>query len=399
MIELGYQLAYFINKELQKQNNHYEKKSYDPDYCKFSEEELERIEDLHLDCINDISGLENLKKLKKLTIDNKFLERTNIIYNPEMNYPYNSFKDFSSIEKLENLESLIIMDNMFITSFDLKNLKNLKNLIIFNTPNLEKLKNLDTLKNLKNVVICGTSILNEMDFYKYKTNTKHCKKNFLDINMYPHLKNYNSNDSNVKFAERIGQFDFVLIPKSQVDILYMKSISIIKDLNLLNLSKEKQIKYIYDYVIKNIKFDYDGLQNRYELIKNNPETLISMKNDFGMIHSSYNALIKGKSNCEGYVNLMKFILNILGIKSYDVHCKLHKDKNLYANNHSIIKIEYNNKYRYCDPSLEQTTNEDYFLKSFDEIKKTHSLGLFEELNARENMEVELDGNNNRKHFK
>lgn len=399
MIEVGYQLAYFINKELQKKDKNYDKKSYDPDYCKFSIEELEEIDDLSFDYIDDISGLENFKNLKKLAIENKFLERTNVIYNPEMPYPYNSFRDFSPIEKLENLESLLIMDNMFIKKLDLKKLKKLKNLIIFNAPNLEKLENLDCLENLENVIICGTSISNPLDFEQYKKNTKYCKKNLLDIHMYPHLKNYNTDSANISFCERIGQFDFVLLSQKEVIEIYKKCINIIRDNDLLSKAIDEQIKFVYDYILSTVKFDYEGLKNRYNLIKNDPATVISMKNEFGMIHSSYNALIKGKSNCEGYVNLMKFILNILDIKSYDVHCKLHKDEKLYENNHAIIKIKYKNKYSYCDPSLEQITNKNYFMKSFSEIRKTHSLGLFEELNARENMEVKLDENNYGKHFK
>ena len=118
-----------------------------------------------------------------------------------------------------------------------------------------------------------------------------------------------------------------------------------------------------------------------------------------MLHSSYNALIRGKSNCEGYVNLMKFMLNILGINSYNVHCKLKRHEKINTNNHSIIKIEYDGKVGYCDPSLEQIENNDYFFKTAQQISRTHYLSLFEEINIRENMGVNYNDNNYCKHIK
>jgi len=398
MIKFGYQLAYYINNKLQNLNNNYEKKSYDPNYCLFSYEDLEKIEDLVLDYVDNINGLENLNNLKKLVIENKFLSKTNVVYNDEFPYQYNTFHDFTSIEKLENLESLVIMDNMFIKKLDLKNLKKLKNLIVFNAPNLEILENLECLENLENIIICGTNISNPINFEQYLKNTKHCEKNFLDINMYPHLKNYKLNNYNISFCERIGQFDLVTLSQEEVYKMFLKCKDIIRSNNLYEKTVIEQLSFVYNYILTNVKFDYDGLENRYHLIKNNPETLMSMKNDFSMIHSSYNALIKGNSNCEGYVNFMRFILNILGIKSYNIHCKLHKDSTLDTNNHSIIKIKCNDTFGYCDPSLQQLTNDDYFMKSFDEITKTHSLSLFEILNVIGNEEVKLD-DNNRRYFK
>ena len=43
-------------------------------------------------------------------------------------------------------------------------------------------------------------------------------------------------------------------------------------------------------------------------------------------------------------------------------------------------------YRLFSPiNRTDATNQDYFMKTFNEINETHSLSLFEELNARENM--------------
>jgi len=54
MIKFGYQLAYYINNKLKNLYNNYEKKSYDPNYCLFSYEDLEKIEDLVLDYVDNV---------------------------------------------------------------------------------------------------------------------------------------------------------------------------------------------------------------------------------------------------------------------------------------------------------------------------------------------------------
>ena len=61
-----------------------------------------------------------------------------------------------------------------------------------------------------------------------------------------------------------------------------------KDLNLGGKSDYEKILAIHDYIRKNVAYDYD--------------TMNGPKKDL-RVHTAYNALVKGKAVCQGYVSL------------------------------------------------------------------------------------------------
>ena len=65
-----------------------------------------------------------------------------------------------------------------------------------------------------------------------------------------------------------------------------------------------------------------------------------MKKYMASLHSSYNLFHFKEGNCEGHVNLMSIMLNLVGIDSFIVHCKDKRFKNYNGDtNHAMIRVK------------------------------------------------------------
>ena len=406
-MKLSYQLSLLINEILKQKGYNRDFSNLDEKFSVFSLDELNMITEIKLSGIHDVSGIENLKKLKKLiitSIDFAFVNTGESIKNNEY---INKIYDFSFLNKIESLEELQIENDINVKSIDFTNLRKLQKLVLIHNPNLEELKGLDQLKNLTKVLIYGNNIKSDIDIEKYIENTIATNPNVLDISMYMSAvkgdrklaKLISDADllgqTQLKFGEYIGFLDLSILKPQNLYDMYTKLDIFFKKNNLYEESELSKIKFVYDYVVRNVKFAKDELEKRnnyfIEIKKQNQKVPDYLVKNFISLHNSYIAFHFKKANCEGIVNLMSFMLQMLGIKSSNVHCLDKRYKNHYDPNHSIIRLEYNNQWLYCDPTYDLNNPYENFMKSITDLEETHLFNDFEVMINEERKNAEYNG--------
>ena len=109
---------------------------------------------------------------------------------------------------------------------------------------------------------------------------------------------------------------------------------------------EEIIKAVYDYLIKNMNYDYGSY---------NKEISGTEDSESSLSHSVYSAVIKKKAVCQSFTALMYRVLLDFG-----VNCRI-----VYSDYHTWNAVECNGKWYYCDitSDLEQESinNASYFL--------------------------------------
>ena len=96
--------------------------------------------------------------------------------------------------------------------------------------------------------------------------------------------------------------------------------------------------------------------------------------------SSYNAVMEGRSVCEGYTNIMHYMLKSVGIESVACSCSTAPDKDFVGldSNHAVIRVKVGENWFYFDPTWDANkTNLEYFFKSKDIFSRTHTLSVTE----------------------
>jgi len=391
---LSYELALIVDDVLKKQGYFRKTSINDSDFTIFTEKELNQIVELKLSEISDIRGIENLTNLKRLYIISLDFTKINTGESIENSLYINYINDFDFISKLYKLEELKIENDINIKSLDITNLKFLKTLVLFNNPNMTELIGLDKLENLESVIICGTNINSLIDVEKYISNTLKANTNILDINMYLSIIMRNKNmakliceksvekKTSIVLGEYIGLLKIdIELPKNIYDMYTILENIFIKN-NLYNADDLEKISFAYNYLINNVRFDAEQLEKRniefMNLQRKGERIQENLVKRFTFLHSSYSAFKLGRANCEGLVNLMIFMLNMLNVPCFNVHCIDKKYHDYTAPNHSIIRILLNHKWYYCDLNLNEKENTNtFFLKTLDEISLTHVLNDFE----------------------
>lgn len=399
---INYSLALNIRDQYYKNQKKFERIN------EFTEEELAKVTELEINNADSIEDLDKLPNLKKITIKSENYNHFDGYVDLEDNPLINRIRDFSPLETLVNLEELEIINDINIKKLNLTKLTNLKRLYLVNNQQLTVVKNLEKLKKLENIIIYGTNIKNQISFQEYLKNTFNAQLNILDINMYHSLVEGSPQKSNfyaelyrlgfnkVRFAEKTGFADFALLTPAQVNQLFQMCYRFIKSNKLHHLSKYDRIKTIYNYVTTNITFDKEGIAKRDQKfleISNhyrNKEIPIHLKNEFSMLHSSYNAGILKKSNCEGYVNLMNFMLRMLDIEAVSVYASDKQTRYVALYNHALTSVKLDGVWYYCEPTWEIPGEFKYFMKTYEEIKQTHNLNPLERL---KNKDVNVDVDN------
>ncbi|MDD2518887.1 MAG: hypothetical protein PHI05_01895 [Bacilli bacterium] len=393
-MNINYSIALAIREKLNKRIFNENIK----DLTFFLHEELDKVEELEItnaDNLNDIDKLPNLKKIViKSANSSDFASYMDLEMSPLLNH----IKNFTKIEKLQNLEELSIINDININKIDVSKLKNLTKLVLVNNPNLTNITGLDELKNLDEIIIYGTNAKNSFDLEKYIVNTFRTKVNILDINMYNNIvkgsiKNstvlsnlYKLKYTNLKFAEKTGFADFALLDPIKVDQLYQKCSTLIRLKKLNRLSNFSKVKQVYKYVTMNTSFDNDGIieRDRLYLKEKHEQNGMSpaLRNKFSIIHSSYNAGVLKRANCEGYVNLMNFMLRMLDVETASVYATDKKNKYFASYNHALTSVKIDGKWYYCEPTWEKPGEFKYFMKTYDEINETHVVNPIELLKNR-----------------
>lgn len=374
-----------------------------------SKEHLSSITSLRLQGIESLEGIEYLTGLKELEICSleysKLDSYVDITFHPYIN----KIKDFSLLFILDKLESLTITNDLFLEYLDISNLKNLKNLTIINNPKLKEIKGLDKLEKLENVIISGNHIQTGIDLKRYLKNTKMVNKNIIDIDFYLQaVKNDNlipqfishaflKGETNILFSEPSGILEYTTTHPIQLEEMYKKIFSYLKREKVFDMSYSDKINFVYQYIIRNIKFNYKELMERNERYQTmDTKNVEFLKTNLTFLHNGYTTYHMKSGNCEGRVNLMHFILTMLDVSSQNVHCIDRRSRSMTPN-HAILRID--NELQYIDPSYHQiTTNNFYhfYMKNSDELESTHILNIFEKILEEEKNEKR---DQDEKHFK
>ena len=319
-------LDYFISEALSRQLGDTVDSSY------FKKEMLESLTSLTINSLTPITTISRLKNLVSL----------NIIGQSHSEYALDEVIDYSEINNLNNLESLIVINDYHARQLNISNLKKLKILILVSNQNLENIIGLDKLKNLKHVVIVGNSIKNKEWLTKYIINTKETRVNILDYRLFSYVvKNkalkqllYLMNarcETNLLFAEKIGVGEIFSYTYSMIDKVYTLAQQIIKENIKPEMTEKEKVKVLYNYVINHLEYDTEELRKRDNVILTDEKIIKVYKNKYKFINSSYRAFLEGKVVCEGYVNMLIYLLDLINVEARNVYCTV-------KNMNSIITI-------------------------------------------------------------
>jgi len=378
----NYSLAIIICQELIRLHV---RKSLLPFDSTFTEEELEKVESLVITNCDGLEGIEKLFHLKSLSIIgvnlNSFQENFHL---------QNHIQDFTPINQISSLETLNIFYNGEIEKLDVSFLSNLKNLKLFCNSNLKRIIGLDTKKQLESVSICGCPVADVGNIRTYIENTQDTAINIWDIGMFPRLlkdpsiRNYiksrmYDNLTNLSFGEHIYFHDEVYVMDwYQMSDMYNRASRILRELQIEQLEDKKKAQCIYEYIIKHLQYDYEGLEYRdknYRFFQDmSGEEKAYFMRRLATINSSFGAITRKKVVCDGYVNLMRFLLSICGIASRTVICR--KEERL----HSAIKFQVDEIWYYADPEQDQRLKSmQYFGLTYSEFSTIYELAPQEQI--------------------
>lgn len=395
-------LALLLQEELKKQN----KRNTGLNYNQFTKEELFSIKKLKISNsrIRDISELEYCINLRDLEITSVVAKKVDIPLEKSYNYDpiddYNYFqigiKDFSPISKFKNLEFLLIENVTSIEEIDLSSLQKLCVVTLKNNQNLKKVVGLEKLPELTELELFRNNIKNSIELEEFLINGANNIK--LDFDLYPNIVNtnsnmyeiinkYRSNGCTFKFLENLSGYKTNEILPIKMNEMHQKAVQILKDVIKDDYSEMEKVAAIYYYLIKNIDYDWERLnasKNGSNIYSKNGEAVISgesINTDYNRKNSSYNGIMEGKAVCEGYTNMMHYLLNIAGIDSRTVSCNMGEENVEYVgrnSNHSIIRINIGGGWYYFDPTNDKIKDKiKFFMKTKDEISKTHVLSMDE----------------------
>lgn len=353
----------------------------------FTDKMLSWLENLTINSVTSPKTISKLINLKKL----------NIMGQTQGEYKNNVVIDYDEINELRNLEQLTIVNNYHIKSLDLSNLKKLQCLILVANQNLEVIKGLDQLKRLRHVVIVGSNIKNIEWLDSYISNTKKTRINVLDYRLFNYIAKDNNLQnklfemiggcqSNLLFAEKIGVGEIFCYTYSMIDEIYTLANQIIKKNVSDDMSEKEKVRVLYNYVINHLDYDTEELEKRDNLILNDENVIKVYKNKYKYINSSYRAFTVGKVVCEGYVNMLIYLLSQIGIEARNVYCVVNnfsKSVDEYYN-HSAIKIKIDGEWYYFDPQIEEKNQVNkYFMQTKEEFSVTHDILVTTELQEKQ----------------
>ncbi len=114
-----------------------------------------------IDDITEIKGLEDLKNLETLYLENNNISEIKGLENLKnltyLNLKNNNISEIKGLENLKNLECLYLRNNNIIEIEGLENITNLKNLDLRNN-NISEIKGLENLKNLEDLDLRNNNI-------------------------------------------------------------------------------------------------------------------------------------------------------------------------------------------------------------------------------------------------
>lgn len=389
-------------------------------YKDFTQEELDSITELSI-CytkVGDIKDLEKLKNLTKLSIISEnsslYVKFENGEIDEESYYfrEKTNIEDFGILGKLKSIEELRIESEENLYELDVTNLKKLKKIELINNINLKEVKGLNELENLEKILMSrngtGSLELKQFDIMSAVEN-KRLKEVILDVDMYPNLikefpqlvekiEQYEKNNEKVyTWIENKSFYDgwankFSTRNLKEMDI---KVEEILQNIIKPEYTEIEKTLAIYNYITENVDYDYKMLEFDQEMKKDMRYWLFlegsSNKSSYSIINkrilgkqSSFNAIMKGKVVCQGYSNMMHYMLTKENIESREIGCiadPIIEEQKLEEKevDHSVIRVKTDDEWYYYDPTWDAgKTKYEYAYNTKDEFYKKHTLNAGEE---------------------
>lgn len=365
----------------------------DRGYCDFTLDELAQIKKIEIKESHDISFLRYLPNLKCLVIENPDYNRVIGSVDYVDNQYFNQISDFSVIRELTKLEELRIENDVEIRELDVRGLTNLRRVSLINNPRLESVLGMDEQHHLESVEMYGNNIVNFPNMEAYLYNTLDAKQNTLDVSIFFTFIHsiedakklydmYLNGMIHLKFAEKNGLVDFSFLTIEQITSLYIKFKRLFDQRGICDSDDFEKIGYVFRYVMEYIRFASTELQEReklyFQLLDDYQRIPEFYKKNMGSLHNSFNTYHFKRGNCEGIVNLMRFMLGILEIPTENVHCH---DKRYTASlglNHALLRAKCGGRWLYYDATYDRKNWRDFFGKTYEEISQYVDLSVFEQ---------------------
>ena len=214
----------------------------------------------------------------------------------------------------------------------------------------------------------------------------------LDVDLYPKLKQMQPRLDSVieekyiscKWTENISGIRKNEYNTVQVKLMDKKCKEILGNIVRPEYSDIKKTMAIYAYIVENIKYDNILLKREKELREKGQKIGKGVSKILNGKQSSYNAFMKGEVVCEGYTNMMHYMLSSVGIESKAVSCIGKRDNGEESfvdrgENHSVIRVETGEDWYYYDPTWDagQMKLRNVF-KTKEEFEKNHTFTVLEE---------------------
>ena len=308
------------------------------------------------------------------------------------------------INKYPNLKELKIKEQNNITVLDISNLKNLEVLEISSNKDLKRVIGLDKLDNLYRIsffdnIVYSDSSKNELMGVVYKSSCNLGTECNIDVLYIPYLINYlnslnllpNDIKDNVYFMEHLksgvemSQND-LRYTFDEVRVAYEKAKEIVDKYVKNTDSNIEKYAILYQWMCENVKYDFDAINDNSRTHSENGLA----RGRFGGTNGTVNALLYGSCVCQGYAKSLQLLLELSGIKSFDIGCIAEeREKNIEtirlddrihadASDHSILKVNIDNSSYYSDVTWDAARyqgkkDRKYFLLSKEDISKDHKL--------------------------
>ena len=145
--------------------------------------------------------------------------------------------------------------------------------------------------------------IQNMGNYLYNKAVEHTGKPTEGDYLYKHTSNWDwycnyYYYNNSYLIEATYDIDLEYMTSSyQEQVLDAKVDEILEELDLWAMNDYYKIRGVYDYITKNVVYDYAGLDNKYDLLK----------------YSAYGALVENSCVCQGYANAFYRLMLELGV--------------------------------------------------------------------------------------
>ena len=214
----------------------------------------------------------------------------------------------------------------------------------------------------------------------------------LDVDLYPKLKQMQPRLDSVireniitcRWTENISEVEKNEYNTVQVKLMDEECKEILGNIVRPEYSDIEKTMAIYTYIVQNIKYDHILFKREKELIDKRQKIGKGESKILNGKQSSYNAFMKGEVVCEGYTNMMHYMLSSVGIESKTAICIGKRDNKEESfvdrgEDHSVIRVKTGEDWYYYDPTWDagQMKLRNVF-KTKEEFEKNHTFTVLEE---------------------